>query len=59
MSIGLKMWPLQHTQGSEPSFLPNINIFKLFQDFNEENILTKFHENLTKNVASIDYTRIF
>ncbi|KAH3778021.1 hypothetical protein DPMN_179474 [Dreissena polymorpha] len=38
------MWPLE----------PNIIIFKLIQDIIETNLLTKFHEDWTINVASRD-----
>ena len=32
-------------------------IFELVQDFNKANILTKFHDYRTENVASRAYTR--
>ncbi|KAH3875589.1 hypothetical protein DPMN_038858 [Dreissena polymorpha] len=38
-------------------FQANVTIFKLIQDIIETNLLTKFHEDWTKNVASRELTR--
>ncbi|KAH3754277.1 hypothetical protein DPMN_188943 [Dreissena polymorpha] len=38
-------------------FQANVTIFKLIQDIIETNLLTKFHEDLTINVASRELTR--
>ena len=65
MIIGLKMWPPEHTQSfskiwpSDLVFDPTWHIFKLGQDFIKLNILTKFHDDYTENVASKAYTRFF
>ena len=61
--IGLKMWPLECTQVFSqiwPSNLiidPTWPIFKLVPYFIKKNILTKFHDYQTENVASKAYTR--
>ena len=55
------MWPLEHTQGFSkisPSDLVFAN-FELIRDLIKTNILTKFHDNQTENVASRAYTRFF
>ncbi|KAH3826099.1 hypothetical protein DPMN_127992 [Dreissena polymorpha] len=38
-------------------FQANVTIFELFQDIIETNLLTKFHEDWTKNVASRELTK--
>ena len=40
-------------------FDPTWPIFKLIQDFIKTNILTKFHDYRTENVACSVYTRFF
>ena len=63
MGMGLIMWPLERTQGfskiwpSDLVFDPTWPNFELVQDFNKTNILTKFYEDRTENVASRAYTR--
>ena len=63
MIIGVKMWPLEHTQGfskiwpSDLVFDLTWPIFKLIQDFIKTNILTMFHDYQIKIVASRVYTR--
>ena len=63
MKIGSKMWPLLCSQGfqiiwpSDLVFDPTWPRFELDLDFIETNILTKFHEDWVKNVASIVFTR--
>ena len=65
MIIGLKMWPLEPTQGfsniwpSDLVFDQIWPIFELIWDFIKKNILIKFHDNQTKNVASRAHTRFF
>ena len=65
MSIQLKMWPLERTEGfskiwpSDLVFDPTWPIFELIQDIIQTNILTNFHEYPTENVASRAYTRFF
>ena len=55
------MWTLDCTQGfskiwfSDLVFDPTWHIFELIQT----NILTKFHDNQTENVASRQYTMFF
>ena len=62
MIIGLKMWPLEHTQGfsniwtCDLVFDPTKTIFELIRDFIKTNILTNFHDNRTENVDSGEYT---
>ena len=62
MIIGLKMWPLECTQGFSKIWLGDLvfdltwSILKLVRDFIKTNILTKFHDNRTENVASRAYT---
>ena len=64
-SIWLKMWHLERTQSfskiwpSDLVFDPTWPNFNLVQDFMKTNILTKFHEDRTENVASRAYTRFF
>ncbi|KAH3881399.1 hypothetical protein DPMN_005325 [Dreissena polymorpha] len=41
----------------QPVFQANVTIFELIQDIIEINILTKFHEDWTINVASREFTR--
>ena len=59
------MWFLELTQGFSkiwPSDLvsdPKWHKFELVQDFIKTNILTKFHEDRTENVASRAYTKFF
>ena len=54
------MWPLERTQGFflrfDLVFDPTFPIFKLVRDFIKTNILTNFHDNQTKNLASRAYT---
>ena len=56
MIIGLKMWPLERTQGfsnislSDLIFDPTQPIFKLMRNFITKNILIKFHDHRTENV---------
>ena len=56
------MWPLQRTQGfshiwpSDQVLDPTYPFFELVWDFIMINILTKFHDNRTENVASRAYT---
>ena len=63
MSIRLKMWSLERTQGfpkiwpGDLVFDPTWPIFELVWDIIETNILTNFHEYPTENVASRVYTR--
>ena len=65
MIIGLKMFPLEQTHGlSEtwPSYLIfylSWPIFEVVPDFIKTNILTKFHDYQTENVASRANTRFF
>ena len=65
MIIGLKMCPLERTQGfpriwpSDLVFHPTWPIFELVRDFLKTNILTEFQDYLTENVASRAYTRFF
>ena len=65
MIIELKMWLLECTQGlsnirpSDLVFDPTSPNFKFIQDFIKTNILTKFHDYQTENVASRAYTRFF
>ena len=65
MIIELKMWPLERTWGfskiwpSDLIFDPTWPIFKLVWDFIKKNILIKFHDYQTENVASRDYTMFF
>ena len=62
MIIGLKMWPLEHTQGfskiltCDLVFDPTWTIFELIRDFIRTNLLTNFHDNQTENVDSREYT---
>ena len=62
MIIGLKMWPLEHTQGfskiwtCDLVFDPTWAIFVHVRDFIKTNILTNFHDNRTENVDSKEYT---
>ena len=62
MIIGQKMWPLEHTQGffkiwpSGLVFDLTWPIFEFVQYFIKANILTKFLDNQTENVASRAYT---
>ena len=63
MSIRLKMWPLERTQGfpkiwpGDLVFDPTGPIFELVWDIIQTNILTNFNEYPTENVASRAYTR--
>ena len=63
MSIKLKMWPLERTQGffkigpSGLVFDPTWPIFEHVRDFIETNIPTKFTEYQAENVAFRVYTR--
>ena len=63
MSIWLKIWPLQRTQGfsqicpSDLVFDPTWPILEPVWYLIEAKILTKFHEYWAKNVASRAYTR--
>ena len=63
MSIRLKMWPLERTEGfskiwpGDLVFDPTWPIFELVRDIIQKNILTNFHEYPTENVASRAYTR--
>ena len=57
------MWPLERTQGFS-KIQPSDLVFNLkwptsevVRDFIKTNILTKFHEYRTENVASIAYSR--
>ena len=65
MIIELEMWSLEHTQGVSNIWHYNLlfdqtgPIFKLVRDFTETNILTKFHDYRTENVASKAYTSFF
>ena len=65
LSISLKTWSLEHTQGfskvwpSDLVFDPTWPNFTLVRDFMKTNILTNFHDNRTENVASRVYTRFF
>ena len=65
MIIGLKIRPLECTQGfstiwpSDPVFDPTQPIFKLVKNFIKTNILIKFHNNPTENVASRAYKNFF
>ena len=62
MIIGLKMWPLKHTQSFSKIwtcylvFDPKWTIFEVIRDFIKTNILTNFHDNWTENVDSREYT---
>ena len=64
-SIWLKMWPLQHIQGfskiwpRDLVFDPTWPNFKIVRDFIKTNILTKFNEDRTENVASRAYKQFF
>ena len=61
MIIGLKMWPLEHTQGfpkiwpCDLVFDPTWTIFELIWAFIKTNILTNFNDNRTENVDSREY----
>ena len=63
--IRLKMWPLERTQGvsdvlpSDLVFHPKLPIFRLMGDFIKTNMLIKFHDYPTENVASKAYMRLF
>ncbi|KAH3843041.1 hypothetical protein DPMN_116548 [Dreissena polymorpha] len=61
VSLGLdnKLWPLEKNDPPLGShvFQANVTIFKLIQDIIETNLLTKFHEDWTINVASKVLTR--
>ena len=65
MIFRMKMWPLGRNQGfskiwpSDLIFDPTWPNFELVRVFLKENILTKFHDNQTENVASWAYTRFF
>ena len=65
MIIGLKMWPLERTQGfskilpSDLVFYQTQPFYELVLDFIKINILTKIHDNRTENVASRASTRFF
>ena len=48
-----KIWP------HDLVFDPTWPIFELIQDYVKTNILTKFHDYRTENVASIAYTSFF
>ena len=56
------MWPLERTQSfskiwaSDLDFGPTWHIIEFAWDFIKTNILTKFHDNWTENVASRAYT---
>ena len=58
MIIGLKIWPLEFTQGFSNIWPGDIvfdltwPIFKFVRDFIKTNILIKFHDYQTENVAS-------
>ena len=62
MTIGLKMRPLDYTQGfskiwsCDLVFDPTWTILELIRDFSKTNILTNFHNNQTENVDSTEYT---
>ena len=69
------MWPLEslqdfsmaiysHIMKNAPPlgghvFQANVTIFELIQDIIETNLLTKFHEDSTINVASRVLTRVY
>ena len=65
MSIRLKMWPLERTQGfpkiwpGDLVFDPTWPIFELVRDIIQTNILTNFHEYPTENVASKSVHKVF
>ena len=65
MIIALKMWPLLRTQVFSNIQICDLvfdltwPIFELIRDFIKTNILTKFHDYHTENVASSAYTRFF
>ena len=62
MIIWLKMWPLERTQGFSKIWPSDFDfglawpIFKVIRDLIKANILTKFHDYQTENVASRAYT---
>ena len=63
MIIGQKLWKPERIQlfsyirPSDLVFDLAWTIFYLIRDFIKTNILTKFHDNPTENVASRAYTR--
>ena len=65
MKIWRKLWPLSSTQGfsiiwpSDLVFDPRWLKYNSSPDFIKTNIFTKFHENLTKTMTFIAYSRFF
>ncbi|KAH3854469.1 hypothetical protein DPMN_097011 [Dreissena polymorpha] len=63
MKIRQLMWPLDSRVKNAPPlgshvFQANVSIFELIQDIIETNLLTKFHEDWTINVASRELTSL-
>ena len=59
MIIGLKMWPIEYTEGFSKIWTCNMTHFKPVRDFIKTNILTTFNDNRTEIVGSRVYIGFF